>query len=97
MLQEDAAAIFAMLFGGYGELQLELLDVFTADGIVHILSVSGSHIILIAAVMAWLKDWYWGDLSRLVLLMFLGGRYFAHTGEMTLAAVERGRSRLIPA
>ena len=62
MLQEDAAAIFAMLFGGYGELQLELLDVFTADGIVHILSVFGSPIILIAAVMAWLKDWHWGGI-----------------------------------
>ena len=54
MPKEDAAAIFAMLFGGYGGLQPELLDAFTSTGIVHILSVSGSHISLIAAVMAWL-------------------------------------------
>ena len=54
MPKEDAAAIFAMLFGGYGGLQPELLDAFTATGLVHILSVSGSHISLIAAVMAWL-------------------------------------------
>lgn len=54
MPREDAAAIFAMLFGGYQDLQPELLAAFTATGIVHILSVSGSHISLIAAVMAWL-------------------------------------------
>ena len=54
MPREDAAAIFAMLFGGYRDLQPELLAAFTATGIVHILSVSGSHISLIAAVMAWL-------------------------------------------
>lgn len=54
MPREDAAAIFAMLFGGYQDLQPELLEAFTATGIVHILSVSGSHISLIAAVMAWL-------------------------------------------
>ncbi len=54
MPKEDTAAIFAMLFGGYGGLKPELLEAFTVTGIVHILSVSGSHISLIAAVMAWL-------------------------------------------
>ena len=54
MPKEDAAAIFAMLFGGYQGLKPELLESFTATGIVHILSVSGSHISLLAAVMAWL-------------------------------------------
>lgn len=49
---EDASAIFAMLFGGYGGIKPELLEAFTVTGIVHILSVSGSHISLIAAVMA---------------------------------------------
>lgn len=54
MPKEDAAAIFAMLFGGYQGLKPELLQAFTSTGIVHILSVSGSHISLLAAVMAWL-------------------------------------------
>ena len=54
MPREDAAAIFAMLFGGYQDLQPELLAAFTATGLIHLLSVSGSHISLIAAVMAWL-------------------------------------------
>ena len=54
MPSEDAAAIFAMLFGGYAGLQPELLEAFTITGIVHLLSVSGSHISLVAAVMVWL-------------------------------------------
>jgi len=54
MPKADAAAIFAMLFGGYEGLRPELVDAFTTTGIVHILSVSGSHVSLLAAVMAWL-------------------------------------------
>ncbi len=45
----DSAAIFAMLFGGYGGLRAELIESFTTVGIVHILSVSGSHISILAA------------------------------------------------
>lgn len=51
MPQEDAAALFAMLFGGYGGIKPELLEAFTATGIVHILSVSGSHIALLAGTL----------------------------------------------
>ena len=58
MPKEDAAAIFAMLFGGYQGLNPELLEAFTTTGIVHILSVSGSHISLLAAVMAWLGSFF---------------------------------------
>ena len=58
MPKEDAAAIFAMLFGGYQGLKPELLEAFTTTGIVHILSVSGSHISLLAAVMAWLGSFF---------------------------------------
>ena len=48
MPQEDSAAIFAMLFGGYGGIKPELLESFTITGLIHILSVSGSHITLMA-------------------------------------------------
>lgn len=48
MPKQDAAAIFAMLFGGYKGIRPELLEAFTVTGIVHILSVSGSHITLMA-------------------------------------------------
>lgn len=48
MPKQDAAEIFAMLFGGYQGIRPELLEAFTVTGIVHILSVSGSHITLMA-------------------------------------------------
>lgn len=48
MPKQDAAAIFAMLFGGYQGIRPELLEAFTITGIVHILSVSGYHITLMA-------------------------------------------------
>ena len=54
MPRTDAAAIFAMLFGGYEGIDPALLEAYTTTGIVHILSVSGSHISLIAAVVAWI-------------------------------------------
>lgn len=54
MSREDAAAIFAMLFGGYAGLNPELVEDFATTGIVHILSVSGSHMSLVAAFAAWL-------------------------------------------
>lgn len=53
MSREDAAAIFAMLFGGYAGLNLELVEDFVTTGIVHILSVSGSHMSLLAMFTAW--------------------------------------------
>jgi len=53
MSAEDAAAIFAMLFGGYAGINPELVTEFQTTGIVHILSVSGSHMSLIAAATAY--------------------------------------------
>lgn len=52
MSSDDAAAIFAMLFGGYAGLNPELVEDFVTTGIVHILSVSGSHMSLLAAATA---------------------------------------------
>ncbi len=54
MSAEDAAAIFAMLFGGYAGLNPELVEDFQTTGIVHILSVSGSHMSMLAMATAWL-------------------------------------------
>ncbi|ORT99518.1 DNA internalization-related competence protein ComEC/Rec2 [Anaerovibrio sp. JC8] len=48
MPKEDSSAIFAMLFGGYGGIRPELLEAFAVTGLIHILSVSGSHITLMA-------------------------------------------------
>lgn len=57
MPKGDAAALFALLFGGYEGIRPELTAAFVATGVVHILSVSGSHISLLAAVMAWVGAW----------------------------------------
>lgn len=54
MSRADAAAIFAMLFGGYAGLNPELVGDFQTTGIVHILSVSGSHMSMLAMATAWL-------------------------------------------
>lgn len=64
MADADAAAIFAMLFGGYDGLRDTLVDSFVSTGIVHILSVSGSHVSLLAAAVACL-----GALFRLPRLL----------------------------
>ena len=45
--EEDGYLIFAMIFGGYNNINAEILESFTITGIVHILSVSGSHISLL--------------------------------------------------
>ena len=58
MSNEDASAIFAMLFGGYEGLKPELTESFVTTGIVHILSVSGSHMSLLAATTAWLCNFF---------------------------------------
>lgn len=52
MSREDAAAIFAMLFGGYAGLNPELVEDFATTGIVHILSVSGSHMTILSGAVA---------------------------------------------
>lgn len=80
MPEHDAAAIFAMLFGGYDGIDPALLISFTTTGIVHILSVSGSHISLLAAVLAWL-----GGLLRLPRLVTAGLVIFAITVYTLLA------------
>ena len=56
MPEADAAAVFAMVFGGYEGLRPEMVEAFTATGLVHILSVSGSHITLLAGLVAWLAS-----------------------------------------
>lgn len=50
----DAALLENMLFGGYGGLDAELVRDFTRTGLVHILSVSGSHVALVAAAGGWM-------------------------------------------
>lgn len=56
MADRDRAAVMAMLFGGYSDLDPGLVESFTLTGIVHILSVSGSHMALLAAIVLWFGE-----------------------------------------
>jgi competence protein ComEC len=51
MPQSYKAILVGMLFGGYGGIPREVVTDFATTGIVHILSVSGSHIALVAGVV----------------------------------------------
>ena len=54
MPNQDAALIMGMLFGGYDGIERQTVRDFATTGIVHILSVSGAHIALLASVVFWL-------------------------------------------
>lgn len=54
MSPEQAAILFGTLFGGYDDIPKTVVKDFATTGIVHILSVSGTHIALVAGVMLWL-------------------------------------------
>ena len=51
MPQTHKAILVGMLFGGYGGIPREVVADFATTGIVHILSVSGSHIALVVGVI----------------------------------------------
>nr|WP_092068566.1 DNA internalization-related competence protein ComEC/Rec2 [Dendrosporobacter quercicolus]NSL47142.1 DNA internalization-related competence protein ComEC/Rec2 [Dendrosporobacter quercicolus DSM 1736]SDL77830.1 competence protein ComEC [Dendrosporobacter quercicolus] len=54
MPESEAAMLFGILFGGYAGIEPEVVEAFSATGIVHILSVSGTHIALVAGAVYWL-------------------------------------------
>ena len=54
MPDTDAALVMGMLFGGYDGIERQTVRDFAATGIVHILSVSGAHIALVAGAVFWL-------------------------------------------
>ncbi|WP_215829809.1 DNA internalization-related competence protein ComEC/Rec2 [Pelorhabdus rhamnosifermentans] len=52
MAPGDAALLSGMLFGGYDGIRSDIIHDFAATGIIHILSVSGTHIALVAGAAA---------------------------------------------
>jgi competence protein ComEC len=50
---DDAALLLGMLLSERGSLPADLVDTFTRTGTVHILSVSGMHVAVIAAMLLW--------------------------------------------
>lgn len=56
--KSEAALAFALLWGGYDGLSSELINAFANSGIIHILSVSGSHIALLFGLLWWLGRFF---------------------------------------
>lgn len=54
MPSTDASLLLGMLFGGYEGVEKQTAREFAATGIIHILSVSGAHIALLAGAVFWL-------------------------------------------
>ena len=50
----EAALVSGMLFGGYDGIDAQEVRDFASTGIIHILSVSGAHIALVAGAVFWL-------------------------------------------
>lgn len=51
---DDAALLLGMLLSERSRLNADLVDAFTRTGTVHILSVSGMHVAVVAALLLWL-------------------------------------------
>ena len=72
MPENDANMIFAMLFGGYNNIEKDILEAYSITGIIHILSVSGSHISLISLFLLSLgKFLHLPRFFNLILLLIL--------------------------
>jgi len=54
MSAQDAAVLSGVLFGGTFGIDKQVVKDFSATGLIHILSVSGTHIVLVAGAIAWL-------------------------------------------
>ncbi len=56
--QPQAAILEGMLFGGSAGISPQRLEAFTSTGLVHILSVSGSHVALLLGATFWLLRFF---------------------------------------
>ena len=54
MSPDDAALLLGMLLSERSRVNADLVDAFTRTGTVHILSVSGMHVAVVAALLLWL-------------------------------------------
>ena len=106
----DAAILTAVLFGGYQGINKNVIDDFTTTGLIHILSVSGAHIALVAGLLRWLGNWLRLGSLTTAMLAALGVMAYACMSGLTppvirsavmglisLAAVAAGRETYAPA
>ncbi|MBI4437140.1 MAG: DNA internalization-related competence protein ComEC/Rec2 [Candidatus Omnitrophica bacterium] len=72
---KEASLFGAMVVGDRTRLEGDLWDLFTRTGTVHLLSISGLHVGVLAALLYFLLKWCWmrQELSFLLTLLFLVG------------------------
>ena len=89
-LDSDASAIFrAMVLGDEGGITTPMRDAFAASGTTHILSVSGSHVALLAGLVFLLVRWSFGLLPHRAYLgisLYLDRRKVAAAAAIPAAA-----------
>ncbi|MGI6092516.1 MAG: DNA internalization-related competence protein ComEC/Rec2 [Veillonellaceae bacterium] len=109
MPPETAAILAGTLFGGYAGIPKEVIASFATTGIIHILSVSGTHIALVAAVIFWFGSLFrirpgiisaWAAFSIVIYALISGCTppvvRSAIMGIIGLAAVGLGREKDAP-
>ncbi|HWR42773.1 DNA internalization-related competence protein ComEC/Rec2 [Sporomusa sp.] len=106
----DAAILTTVLFGGYQGINKNVIDDFATTGLIHILSVSGAHIALVAGLIRWLGSRLGlGSLATITLAALVVVLYAvisgltppvirsAVMGLISLMAVVLGRENYAPA
>lgn len=67
---ETSGVLNGMLFGGYAGIAPETAQAFRDTGLVHILSVSGSHVSLLGAMLLWIGSWL--NMGKKSKVLFVG-------------------------
>ncbi|QDR80963.1 DNA internalization-related competence protein ComEC/Rec2 [Sporomusa termitida] len=106
----DAAVLTALLFGGYQGINKNVIHDFATTGLIHILSVSGAHMALVAGLLRWLGSWLRLGSLTTAALAALGVMVYACLSGLTppviraavmglisLTAVAAGRENHAPA
>ncbi|MCX7970045.1 MAG: DNA internalization-related competence protein ComEC/Rec2 [Negativicutes bacterium] len=100
MPEDDAALLNGMVFGGYGGIERQVTRDFSVSGLVHILSVSGSHVALVGGTVLWLSRWWgwrFGSGALLAILAIVGYGAVAGWTPAVVRAVIMGSLTLIGA
>lgn len=95
MPEGDAAILTGMLFGGYDGIKRDVVRDFSTTGIVHILSVSGTHIALVAGLILWLGTRFKIRYGLIVLLAAGGISVYAVLSGLTPPVVRSALMGLV--
>ncbi|MBP2653884.1 MAG: comEC 2 [Firmicutes bacterium] len=90
MAPDDAALLNGVLFGGYFGINRQVIRDFAATGLVHILSVSGTHIALVAGVVLWMGGRLGMGKGKIALVSAVCITFYAVFAGLTAPVVRSG-------